>query len=135
MRILCNNRKKLEPGQQVNKVGQYLYKNIDGAFKIEKTGNMCDVYFMILYEVPRLQRRFGHPEDRKLNEMHINLNITTYQNKIRVNVIEVSPEERTLGCYTFSPEVMEDLPNAKKLIYDKVVKRVAKVYEDYDFVF
>lgn len=126
---------KLQAGQQVNRVGQYLYKNIDGAFKIEKTGNMCDVYFMILYEIPKLQRRFGHPEDREMHEMHINLNITTYQNKIRVNVIEVSPDERTLGSYTFSPEVMEDLPNAKKLIYNKVVKRIAKVYEEYDFVF
>lgn len=135
MRILSANNKKLQPGQQVNKVGQYLYKHLDGAFKIEKTGNMCDVYFMILYEVPRLQRRFGHPEDRNLNEMHINLNITTYQNKIRVNVIEVSPEEKTLGCYVFNPEVMEDLYEAKKLIYNKVVKRVSKVYEDYDFVF
>lgn len=135
MRIVSNNNKKLQPGQQVNKVGQYLYKNIDGAFKIEKTGNMCDVYFMILYEIPKLQRRFGHPEDRKMHEMHINLNITTYQNKIRVNVIEVSPEDKTLGSYVFSPEVMEDLPNAEKLIYDKVVKRVSKVYEEYDFVF
>lgn len=135
MRIASNSNKKLQPGQQVNKVGQYLYKNLDGAFKIEKTGNMCDVYFMILYEIPKQKWRVGYPEDKKLNEMHINLNITTYQNKIRVNVIEVSPEERTLGCYTFSPEVMEDLPQARKLIYDKVVKRVSKVYEDYDFVF
>lgn len=126
---------KMQAGQQVNKIGQYLYKHIDGAFKIEKTGNMCDVYFMILYEIPKLQRRFGHPEDRKMHEMHINLNITTYQNKIRVNVIEVSPEERTLGSYVFLPEVMQDLETAKKLILDKVVKRVSKVYEDYDFVF
>lgn len=138
MRIFCKSNKpqKVIPAStQVNKVGEYLYKQLDGAFKIEKTGNMCDVYFMLLYEVPRLQRRFGHPEDRNLNEMHINLNITTYQNKIRVNVLEVTPEERTLGCYTFAPEVMQDLPNAKKLIYNKVVTRVSKVYEDYDFVF
>lgn len=128
-------KSKVQPGQQVNKVGEYLYKNLDGAFKIQKSGNMCDVYFMILYEIPKLQRRFGHPEDREMHEMHINLNITTYQNKIRVNVIEVSPEERTLGCYVFSPEVMQDLENAKRLIYNKVTKRVAKVYEEYDFVF
>lgn len=130
-----SNGPKLQAGQQVNKVGQYLYKHIDGAFKIEKTGNMCDVYFMILYEIPKLQRRFGHPEDREMHEMHINLNITTYQNKIRVDVIEVSPEERTLGCYVFSPTEMEDLPNATKKIYNKVVKRVSKVYEQYDFIF
>lgn len=137
MKILSSksNNLKLQASQQVNRVGDYLYKNIDGAFKKVKTGNMCDVYFMILYQVPKLQRRFGHPEDREMNEMHINLNITTYQNKIRVNVLEVSPEERTLGSYVFSPEMMSDLPNAKKVIYDKVVKRVSKVYEEYDFIF
>lgn len=134
MIINCNST-KVQPGQQVNKIGQYLYKHIDGAFDIKRSGNMCDVYFMILYQIPKLQRRFGHPEDREMHEMHINLNITTYQSKLRVNVIEVSPEERTLGCYVFSPEVMDDLENAKKLILDKVVKRVSKVYEDYDFVF
>ena len=125
----------MQAGQQVNKIGQYLYKHIDGAFKIQKTGNTCDVYFMLLYQIPKLQRRFGHPEDREMYEMDINLSITTYQNKIRVNVIEVTEAERTLGCYTFSPEVMEDLPNAQKLILDKVAKRVSKVYEDYDFIF
>lgn len=134
MIIQCNSV-KIQPGQQVNKIGQYLYKHIDGAFDMKKSGNMCDVYFMILYQIPKLQRRFGHPEDREMHEMHINLNITTYQNKIRVNVIEISPEEKTLGCYVFSPEVMDDLENAKKLILDKVVKRVSKVYEDYDFLF
>lgn len=134
MIIQCNSV-KIQPGQQVNKIGQYLYKHIDGALDIKKSGNMCDVYFMILYQIPKLQRRFGHPEDREMHEMHINLNITTYQNKIRVNVIEISPEEKTLGCYVFSPEVMDDLENAKKLILDKVVKRVSKVYEDYDFLF
>lgn len=126
---------KIQPGQQVNKVGEYLYKHLDGAYKIQKTGNMCDVYFTMLYEIPKMQRRVGFPEDKKLNELDINLNITTYQNKIRVNVIEVTEDERTLGSYVFSPEVMEDLENAKRLIYNKVTKRVSKVYEEYDFVF
>ena len=125
----------LQSGQQVNKVGQYLYKHIDGAYKIENTANTCDVYFILLYQLPLEDRRTNHPEDEEMYEMHINLSITTYQNKIRVNVLEVSPDERTLGCYTFSPAVVENLENAKKLILDKVVKRVSKVYEDYDFVF
>ena len=70
-----------------------------------------------------------------MHKMKIDINITNDENKIRVNVIEISPKERTLGCYVFSPEVMDDLENAKKLILDKVVKRVSKVYEEYDFLF
>lgn len=138
MKIHCKTRvvdTNMQAGQQVNKIGQYLYRNIDGAFRIEKTTNTCDVYFILLYQLPSDSRRPDNLEDDEMHEMHIDLSITTYQNKIRVNVLEVTPEERTLGCYTFSPEVMEDLENAKKLILDKVVKRLSKVYEDYDFVF
>ena len=138
MKILCKTggaKYDMQAGQQVNKIGQYLYKHIDGAFKIEKTANTCDVYFMLLYQIPQRQRRFGHPEDREMKQMDINLSITTYQNKIRVNVIEVSPEERTLGCYTYRPEELVDLEAAKEKILKKVINRVSKVYEDYDFVF
>lgn len=138
MNITCKslNNTKIPATKQVVQIGKYLYKHLDGAFKIEQDGNNhCDVYFILLYEIPKLQRRVGHPEDKKLNEMHIDLNITTYQNKIRVNVIEVTEDERTLGSYTFSPEVMQNLNEAQNLILDKVIKRVSKVYEDYDFVF
>ena len=116
----------MNANQQVNRLGKYLYKYLDSAFKYTTSSNTCDVYFLLLYQIP------GQLD---VQEMNIDISITTYQNKIRVNVLEVSPNERTLGCYTFSLAVVENLENAKNLILDKVVKRVSKVYEDYDFVF
>ena len=38
--------------QLVNRIGKYFYKHLEGAFKMEKTANMCDVYTVILYSIP-----------------------------------------------------------------------------------
>lgn len=122
--------------QQVNRVGKYLYKHLDGAVKIKYSGNTCDVYTILLYQIPYLQRIPGKGKEyNDVHEMYINLNITTYQNKLRVNVIEITPEERTLGCDVYKPELLEDLEEAKRLIYQKVCKRLSKAYEEYDFLF
>lgn len=138
MKILCKTGgaiNKPQAGQLVNRLGQYLYKHIDGAFKIDKTANTCDVYFMILYQIPHRQRRFGHPEDHEMNEMHINLSITTYQNKVRVNVIEMTPDEMTLGCYVYPPEQLVDMAATQAKILNRIKSKISKMYEDFDFVF
>lgn len=119
--------------QLVNKIGKYLYNNIDGAYSFAKSANTYDVTFILLYETPKELRPEGAPEDMK--EMHITLSIACYQDKIRVSATEISPEERTIGFYTFNVEKMQDLAKAKKNILDKITKRVATMYEDYDFLF
>lgn len=128
----------MEANQLVNKVGNYLYRHIDGAFKFKKTTNMYDVYFIVVYEIPEHIRKTYNltaPEFTKLNEMTININITTYRNKIRVDTIEVTPEEQTLGFDLFPPEKLQDLNKALELIMTKVRKRITKRFEDYEFLF
>lgn len=138
MKILCKGspQPKLQASQQVNRVGKYLYKTLDGAFKFKVSSNMYDVYVTLLYQIPRLQQIPGKGKDyNDVHEMTLDINITTYQNKIRVNIIELTPDERTLGFDLFKPEEMKDLQLAKKLILDKVRRRVSKAYQDYDFLF
>lgn len=138
MKILCksNNQNKIPTNLQVNKVGKYLYKNIDGAFKYKTSSNTCDVYFTLLYQLPYWDRIPGKGSDyNDVHEMTINISMTTYQNKIRVNIIEITPDERTLGSFVLKPEQLEDLSLTKKLILDKIRNRVEKVYEDYDFLY
>lgn len=133
MKILCRTKdfKPTIPAtQQVNMLGKYLNKHIDGAFKITFSSNICDVYFKLLYEVPFEEKR---PDN--LYEMIIDINITTYQNKLRINVIEVTPEERTLGSDLYKPELLKNLNEAFVMIYDNICKRISRAYEDYDFVF
>lgn len=138
MIITCKGQTNNKPqaGQLVNKVGKYLYKHLDGAFNIEYTPNTCDVYVTLLYQIPYLQRIPGKGREYNgVHEMELDLNITTYQNKIRVNVLETDEYERTLGHNVYSPELFENLELAKEKIYQNVVKKVSKAYEEYDFVF
>lgn len=133
---LTSNTQVQPASQQVNRVGKYLYKHIDGAYKYTKSSNQYDVYFTLLYQVPYWERIPGKGSDyNDVHEMTIDLNITTYQNKLRVNVIELTPEERTIGHDVYRPELLEDLPSAMKLIWYNVIKRVSKAYKDYDFIF
>lgn len=124
--IFSSTQQKLSANQQVNRVGKYIYKNLDGAFKFKTSSNMCDVYITLLYEVPG---------SNDVQEMTLDLNITTYQNKLRVNIIELTPNERTLGYDLYLPEKLEDLEEAKKMILQKVIKRISKAYQDYNFLF
>lgn len=86
---------------------------------------MCDVYIMLLY---------AEPGSNDVQEMILDINITTYQNKIRINIIEVTPKERTLGFDLYTSEEMMNLQEASKKIYQKILKRVYRAYEDFDFL-
>ena len=124
---------KLQAGQVINAVGRYLYKHIDTAYNIKKSPNMIDVYFEIAYQLLPEHRKVK--EDEEAHVMSININITTYQNKIRVNVIEVSPEERTLGFDTFKLEIFENMNEGMKLVLDKVRNRMKRSFKEYEFYF
>lgn len=115
----------------VNKIGMYLYKHLDGAFKYTKDRNTFDVYVTLLYE---LKEEYGGVKN-DVQEMTINISITTYQNKIRVNTIEVTPQARTLGFDLFKIEDMQDMELAMSIIKWKVSKRIQKAYKQYIILF
>lgn len=140
MKILCKTDIKVESGKAVKMIAKHLKKNLGGAYKLTVGANTCDVYFLIYYEVPKIHKLIGNSPDKdeynKVHEMHIDLNITTYQNKVRVNLIEITPEERTIGYDLYRPEIIQaDIVQARELIWSKVQKRLMKAYENYDFVF
>lgn len=130
---LVSSNSNLQAGQIVNSVGRYLYKHIDTAYDMKKSPNMVDIYFEIAYQLLPEYRKVK--EDEEAHVMSININVTTYQNKIRVNVIEVSPEERTLGFDVFKPELFENMNEGMKIVLDKVRKRIKRAFKEYEFYF
>lgn len=139
MKIYCKSNKyqpNIPSNLQVNKIGKYLYNNIDGAFKYSTSSNTCDVYFTLLYQIPYWNRIPGKGKEyNDIHEMTIDINLTTYQNKIRLNILEMDPNERTLGSYAIPVKYWEDLNILKSYILDKVNKSVTKAYSNYDFLF
>lgn len=133
MKILCGTKPTQVPpaSQLVNRFGKYLYNHFIGAYKYKKSGNMYDIYCTLLYE---LQEEYGGTLN-DVHEMTININLTSYQNKIRVNTIETAPEERTLGCDVFKPEALMDLEAARLKIEKTVRKRIETAYKDYKVLY
>lgn len=122
--------------QVLNKVGKYLYKHIDSAYKIQFSGNMCDVYIKVYYQLKYWDRIPGKGKEfNDVHEMPIDINLTTYQNKIRVNIIEADENERTLGHFVFKDSDLLDLKLAKDIVLDAVQTVVVKNYSNYDFLF
>lgn len=133
--IIKSSRQTIGVNQLVNILGKHLYKNLDGAFKIEYSSNMCDVYVTLLYQLPFLQQVPGKGKEyNDVHEMILDINITTYANKIRVNVVELSPEEKTLGHDVYPPDSLGNLQLSRKLIFEGVMKRVCRAYRDYNFL-
>ena len=140
IRITCKKAESVQPsvpaGQMVNKVGKYLYNHIDGALRFKKGPNSFDIWFILYYQIPYLQRIPGRGREyNSLHEMTININITTYQNKIRINTIECDDNEMTLGYDLWKPEQLQNLDEMRDPILQKIIKHVEKKYQDYDFVF
>lgn len=114
-------------GQIVNKVGKYLKKHIDGAFKIEFSGMACEVTMRMYYQLEDQPDTF--------EEMHFIINITSYQNKVRVNLTEDTPEEKTIGQVILTDEELHDLSLAKKRILSTLKRAIAKEYSGYEFIY
>lgn len=131
-----NMKDNISLNQYVNKLGKYLYNNLDGAFKLVKSSNTCDVYITLLYQLPKLQQIPGKGKDyNDVHEMIINLSITTYQDKIRINIIEQDEYERTLGHLIYHTDFLSDLKSAKSIIFKNVCKCISKHYSDYHFIY
>ena len=127
---------KIPVNSYVNKIGNYLYKHIDSAYDFNKSANMCNVYMSVYYQTVHPGRRPGDPDVYSdMYEMKIQINITTYQNKIRVNLIEVSPDEQTLDYSLYNEEICQDLELLKKKVINRIQKVLHKWFDEYLFIF
>lgn len=131
--IKAASQQVLPASKQVKRIGQYLYKHIDGAYDFKSSSNNYDVYFLLLYELKKELREPG--KDYPVQEMRININVTTYQNKVRINIIEITPKERTIAFDLYTPEKVQDLQKVYPVIMEKIYKRIYKTYEDYYFLY
>lgn len=140
MKILCSKQStnnKFNLNQIVNSVGRYLYKHLDGAFDFKKSSNMFDVYMTVLYAIPLdIRHKYDLPKSSEdVHEMTVNINLTTYQQKIRMNLLVSDPYERTISFSTYSPDKLQDMQSASRILYDRVKAVLCREFKDYDFLF
>ena len=118
--------------QKLNSVGKYIYKHIDGAYKIAFGPQTCDVYITMYYQP---KEEYYQYRTSDMYEMKFDISLATYQNKIRINVTEMTDMERTIGQNIYKPEQLQDMNAAYPMIYDNICKHIEKAYEDFEFVF
>ena len=139
-RYVTASENKEQAGQKVNRIAKYLKQHIDGAYKVSFSPMTADVYLTIYYQIPRhvleLMKKYNAKlENTDMNSMDIDISITSYQNKVRINVIRMDDNEKTLGHFVLKPEDIVDLGDMLGLIKAKVSQFIEKEYADYDFVF
>jgi len=122
---------------QVKRLGKYLKDNLTGVYKVQEPPNEYIVYTTVLYqidpEVRKMLKKYpkefqGKEED--IYEMNIYLNITTYGQYIRVNVIKLDQYEQTLGYLRLESKELISLPYCKQKIVNYVKKVIERKYKD-----
>lgn len=127
---------KIPVNQQVNKLGKYLKRTLDGAYSFKISANMCDVLIVIYYQYSMMGNRPGDPMQMSdLLEMKFDINITTYANKIRVNIIEIHPDEQTLGHFVINEKQSQDILLMRDIVIDRIRKLLTKTFQGYEFIF
>ncbi len=113
-------------GQLIKQFAKYLYKNIPGAYKINFGSMTSDVFTVVYYQVPGDAHSF--------KEMNIDISITGYANKIRINITQMDHLEKTIGQIIFNEDDLLDKERCKYRIIEKMRTALVKEYSEYDFV-
>lgn len=117
---------KIPVSKYIKPLGRYIYKNLGGAYSISTTPNSCDIYFLVLYT---------ENDSNDVQEMRFDLNLASYSNKLRVNIIAIDKSERTIAFDVYDGSILEDYSNAKEIIWQKAKKRISKAFAGYNFIF
>lgn len=111
--------------QTVNRMGKYLSKHLDGVYKTHKSANAYDIYVNFVY-----QSFPEYTESPPVQELNILIMITTYNKKIRIDTIELTPLERTLGFDLFPLELLTNTEQGMYLILKSVKENLKKAYPE-----
>lgn len=126
----------LHPTQIVNILSKYIYKQLDGRYKFKLGMNKCDIYSIVYYQVPEVSADPNENIDYSdVNEMDLNINVTTYKNAIRININELSPSETTIGFLKYELKSFENIDELKSRVMTDIQKKIVKRYDKYEFVF
>ena len=113
--------------QDVNRVAKYIYKHTDGAYSIKFGANFADVYMRVFYHT-------GNSDD-PVQEMKLDINLTSYSGKIRYNVTELTIMENTFLHGTIEMKSADQLEEVRKAIYNRIVRAIQEEFAEYDFIF
>ena len=138
MYYLYASNKGLNLSKTVNSVGKFLYKKLDGSYSMKKRSNTCEVKSTVLYQIPKeVSDKYNLSKEERDNVqvMDVLISVTTYSDKIRVEVVELSPEEKTIGFKTLGSKWFENMQDGLSEVWFFVTSSIEKEFEGYDVLF
>lgn len=102
----------LQGGKVVKTLGTYLYRHLDSSYDVKYSANTSNVYICIY--VDNIQ-------------INLDIDIRTYSDKVRINLTEISPEEKTIGQIILSFK-NKDMNEFLNLAYNKIIAKLNKYY-------
>lgn len=120
--------------QVVNKVGNYLYTNLIGAYKYDRRPNEFVIWITFLYQLPRpLQKPGLGKEYNDVHEETFYLSIVTYADKLRINFTDEA-DKMLLGQLIVPISSADDMDKLKHRVFNWMLSRIRKQYPDYNFL-
>lgn len=126
---------------QVKRLGEFLSnkKNLSGVYKVKQPPNEYVIYTTIMYQLPLELRKKMRQYSEKLHGIEedvytadVYINITTYSQYIRLNVILLNDGEETLGFLRLDRVDLMSLPDCKQKLIDFIYKKIIKKFEKYE---
>ncbi len=117
----------IDLGKLVNKLGKSLKNSIDGVYAIQFMPNTCRLKMRMYYQLI--------DDSDSFRELHLFIDITTYQNKLRINITEDTSDEQTIGQVILTQEQATNLKLVKNKVLNCIDKSIAKKFEKYDYLY
>lgn len=134
--IVCSDKVNLPTIR--NSCAKSLYKKLDGAYDIKIGSTTADIKSTILYQIPvEISDRYNLPKDTRdtVNEMDVRISFATYSDKLRVEVIQLAPEEYTMGFKTFNSSTFDNTQVGIQKVIKWVKSVIEKQYNGYEVLF
>ena len=122
----------------VNSIGKYLYKNLEGSYSLKKHSNSCEVKFTVLYQIPKNvsdKYSLAKAERDKVNVMDVCADVATYGNVLRVEILQITPESKTVAFKSFKAPAPLNVQKFLKRVLQFVTSSIEKEYEGYEVLF
>ena len=137
-KMIISASDSIEMNKICNTVSKSIKKRFDGAYKYKKSSNICELWSTILYQIPKeVSDRYDLDYDTRkdVKVMDVLIHFTSYSGKLRIEVTELSPNEKTIGFKTFKQSIFNNMQKGVQSVYDFIKMSIEAEFNGYDILF
>ncbi len=118
---------KLQPSQYMIQLGKYIYNNVEYCYQYKSSVNTFDCYLRVHYTIDEDLIEEGESSEGYID---LNLNLVTYQNKIRINLYELDNSyQKVIGTKILEVKDNFNVKSECDKLLKFVFKKIGKEYE------